>query len=71
MTVLLTLFRAANKWGCVKKALLPKICHTYLKIIKPGTVIPYLKEIKDIYIYINYMTYPFSAADIRIYFNRN
>ena len=37
--------------GCegAKKASLPKISHTYPTIIKLGTVIPYLKEIKEMY----------------------
>ena len=33
----------------VKKALLPKICRTYPKMIKLGTLMPYLKEIQKIY----------------------
>ena len=32
-----------------KGALLPKICHTYLTMMKPGTVIPYLKKIQKTY----------------------
>ena len=32
-----------------KKAPLPKICHTCLKMMKLGTVIPYLKKIQKIY----------------------
>ena len=48
---LLTLFRiglfgAAHRWGKGKKICLPKICHAYPAMIKLGTVIPYLKEIK-------------------------
>ena len=31
------------------KVPLPKICHTYLTMMKLGTVIPYLKEIQSIY----------------------
>ena len=41
-------------WGCSrmeggKKVPLPKVCHTYLTIMKLATVIPYLKEIQKIY----------------------
>ena len=32
-----------------KKAPLPKICHTYLTMMKLATVIPYLKEIQKVY----------------------
>ena len=45
-------------WGCsrieggggggCKKATLPKICHTYPKMMKVGTVVPYLKKIQKI-----------------------
>ena len=49
----LTLFRmgffgAAHGCGG-KKSPLPKICHTYLTMMKLGTVIPYLKKIQKIY----------------------
>ena len=33
----------------IKKATLPKICHTYPTIMKLGTVMPYLKNIKEVY----------------------
>ena len=41
-------FGAAYEWGREgqKVAPLPKICHTYLSMMKLGTVIPYLKKIK-------------------------
>ena len=43
------LFRAAHKWGAVKKApSIPNICHTYPTMIKLCTVIPYLKKIPKI-----------------------
>ena len=42
------MFGAAHGWGKPKKAPLPKICHTYLTMMKLGTVIPYLK-IEKIY----------------------
>ena len=32
-----------------QKGPLPKICHLYTKMIKLGTVIPYLKKIQKIY----------------------
>ena len=35
--------------GGGKKALLPKTCHTYLTIVKLGTLIPYLKKIQKTY----------------------
>ena len=46
----LTLFRmvffaAAHGW----RSTLPKICHTYLTVMKLGTVIPYLKKTQKIY----------------------
>ena len=43
---------------------LPKICHTYATMMKPGTVIPYLKKIQK---FINHVTYPLSSADISIF----
>ena len=53
MAVSLTLFRmgifgAAHRWGG-KETPLPKICHTYPTMMKPGTVIPCLKNIRNIY----------------------
>ena len=33
----------------VKKALFPKICHTYPTMMKLGTVTPYLKKIQNMY----------------------
>ena len=41
------LFGAAHGCG-VKKAPIPKICHTYPTILKLGTVIPYLKKTQKI-----------------------
>ena len=38
-----------SQMGGGKKAPLPKICHTYPKMMKLGTVIPYLKKIQKIY----------------------
>ena len=53
-------------WGCSrmeggKKVPLPKVCHTYLTIMKLATVIPYLKEIQKIY---ESRDTPLSSADI-------
>ena len=45
-------FGAANGWvggGGKKPSPLPKICHTYPAIMKPGTVIPYLKKFQKLY----------------------
>ena len=49
----LTLFRmgffgVAHGWGG-KKASLLVICHTYPKMMKLGTIIPYPKKIQKIY----------------------
>ena len=41
------LFRAAHEWR--ERPPLPKICQTYLTIIKLGTRIPYLKKIQKMY----------------------
>ena len=38
---------------------LPKICHTYPAVMKLGTGIPYLKEIKK---NVNHVTHPLSSA---------
>ena len=50
----LTLFRmgffgAAHGWGVGFLPPLPKIRHTYPAMMKPGTVIPYLRKIQKIY----------------------
>ena len=42
------LFGAAHETGC-KNAHLHKTCHTYPKVMKLGTVIPYLTKIQNIY----------------------
>ena len=42
------IFGATHRWGG-KKVSLPKICHTYPKIMKLDTVIPYLKKIQKTY----------------------
>ena len=41
------IFGAAHGWGG-QKGPLPKICQRYRKMMKLGTVIPYLKKIKKI-----------------------
>ena len=43
---------------------LPKICHTFPAMIKPGTVISYLKKIQKIY---ESRGTPLSSADINIF----
>ena len=40
---------------------LTKICHRYPTMMKRGTVIPYLKKIKE---YMNHLTQPLISADI-------
>ena len=42
-------FGAAHGWGGAFLAPLPKIRHTYPTIMKPGTVIPYLRKIQEMY----------------------
>ena len=54
--------------GGGQKSPLPKICHTYHKMVKLGTVIPYLKKIKK---YINHMTHPLSSADISFFYRKS
>ena len=61
----LTLFRmgffgVSLGWCWPKRLPLPKICHTYPKMMKLGTVIPYLKKIRKIMIHVTLM----SSADI-------
>ena len=46
---MLGLYRAAYGWEEGKKVPHPKICRTHPKKAKPGTVIPYLKEIQKKY----------------------
>ena len=41
-------FRGCSRIGATKRPTLPKICHTYRKMMKRGTVIPYLKKIQKI-----------------------
>ena len=43
------LFEATHQWEGGQKGPLPKICHTYPTMMKPDTVIPYLKKIQKIY----------------------
>ena len=50
--------------GGGKNTPLPKICHTYPKVMKFGTVITYLKKIKK---HMNNVTNPLSSADISIF----
>ena len=50
--------------GGDKRSTLPKICHTYSKMMKLGTVIPYLKKTQK---YMNYVTHPLISDDIIIF----
>ena len=50
--------------GWAKKDLLSKICHTYSRMMKLGTVMPYLKKTQK---YMNHVTYPLSSDDISIF----
>ena len=43
------LFGAGQGWGRAKRPPVSKICNTYPKMMKLGTVIPYLKEIQKIF----------------------
>ena len=52
-------FRGCSRMG-TQKATLPKICHTYLTIMKLGTVIPYQ--------IINHVTHLLSSTDILLTF---
>ena len=67
--VLLTLFRmdifeAAHGWGWVKRPPFSKVSHTYLSMMKLGTVITYLKKIQKTY---KLRGTPVSSADISIF----
>ena len=70
LATLLTLFRMGifglltDGGGRGKKAPLSKICHTYPTMMKLGTVIPYLKDIKH---YMNHVTHPLISAEINIF----
>ena len=46
----MAIFGVAHRWGGQKDAPpLPKICHTYQTMMKPGTDMPSLKKIQKIY----------------------
>ena len=47
-----------------QKGLLPKICQTYPAMMKPSTVIPYLKKIQK---YLNHVAHFLSIADMIIF----
>ena len=70
----LTLFRmgffgAAHGWGRGgKKPPLPKTGHTYLTMMKLGTVIPYLEKIQK---NMNHVAHPLSSADISIFHRKS
>ena len=54
------LFRDCPRMGEPLLAPLPKICHTYPKTMKLGTVITYLRQTQK---YINHETHPLGSAD--------
>ena len=61
-------FRVAHRGGG-EKAPLPKICHTYPTMMKPGTVIPYLRKIQyfdDVNILILMMSAKMSVESLKI-----
>ena len=65
------LFRGCSRMvrgGAKRSPLLPKICHTYPAMIKLGTAIPYLKNIKK---YMNHVTHPLSSTDINNFSSEN
>ena len=45
------IFEATHRWGAGQKGTPPppKICHTYLIMMKLGAFIPYLKKIQKLY----------------------
>ena len=51
--------------GRRQKAPLPKICHRHPTKIKLGTIIPYLKTTKKVY--MNHVTYSLSSANIALF----
>ena len=62
------LFRGCSRMeGRAKKFPLPKICHTYSKLMKLGTLIPYLKKIH----YMNHVTYSLISPDIGIFYQNS
>ena len=58
------LFGAAHAWGA-KAPSLPKICHTYITMMKLGRVISYL--ISKIKKCMNHVTHPLISTDIIIF----
>ena len=56
------IFGAAHGWG--GPFWLPKICYTFLAMMKLGTVIPYLKKIQKIY---ESRDTPLCSADMSIF----
>ena len=62
------LFRGCSRMGGPKRSPLPKICHTYPTMMKPGTIIPYQKKIQK---YMNHVTHPMSSADINIFHRKS
>ena len=50
-----------------QKRPLPKISHTYPKMMKLGIVVPHLKKIQKIYKSTDHLTQPLSSTDISIF----
>ena len=54
-----------------KKAHFPKICQTYPRRIKLGTVIPYLNKIQELYKSRDTISQSLSSADISIFLQKS
>ena len=65
--VLLFFFFQLRVKGEGKSPHIPKICHTYPKMMRLGTVLPYLKKIQKIYEHTNHLTNLAGSADIIIF----
>ena len=57
------IFGTAHGWEGTKRHPLLKISHTYLTIMKLGTVIPYLEKVYNINIVIVLLTSAFSPGN--------
>ena len=60
-----SIFGAAQGWaGEAKRSPLPKICHTYPTMMRPGTVVLNVKKIKK---YMSYVTHHLSSAVVSFF----
>ena len=66
----MVIFAAAQGRGECKKVPHTKICHTYPRMMKRGTVIPYL-NLKEIQKYMKHMTHPMCSADISTFHGKS